>query len=86
MLPERILLVDHGPRLVNAWEVRGYNEASGEHRIKSLVCPGLGTGVGGMEPKRCAVQMRMAYKQVFGPAGIRSFKSIHAIHRALRTS
>lgn len=66
--------------------VRRFNQVSTEPRIRSLVCPGLGTGIGGLEPRRCAVQMRMAYKQVIGPARIPSFSAIHSIHRALRTT
>ena len=53
--------------------------------IRSIVCPGLGTGIGGMDPHRCAVQMRMALLHVRGPARIPSFAQIHAIHQALRT-
>jgi O-acetyl-ADP-ribose deacetylase (regulator of RNase III) len=52
--------------------------------IESLVCCGLGTGIGGMEPQRCAVQMRMALRHVEGPARIPSFEQIHAVHHALR--
>ena len=54
--------------------------------IDSLVCCGLGTGIGGMEPHRCAVQMRMALRHVEGPARIPSFEQIHAVHAALRTA
>lgn len=54
--------------------------------IRSLVCCGLGTGIGGMEPMRCATQMRMAMRQVQGPARIPSFNQIHAVHTALRTA
>jgi O-acetyl-ADP-ribose deacetylase (regulator of RNase III) len=54
--------------------------------IASLVCCGLGTGIGGMEPRRSAVQMRMALLHATGPARIPSFEQIHAIHHALRTS
>lgn len=54
--------------------------------IRSLVCPGLGTGIGGMDPQRCAVQMRVAYDQVSGPARIPSFQRIHALHQALRSA
>jgi O-acetyl-ADP-ribose deacetylase (regulator of RNase III) len=54
--------------------------------IRSLVCPGLATGIGGMDPQRCAVQMRVALDQVRGPARIPSFERIHALHRALRTA
>lgn len=54
--------------------------------VGSLVCCGLGTGIGGMEPQRAAVQMRMALLHATGPARIPSFDQIHAIHRALRTA
>jgi O-acetyl-ADP-ribose deacetylase (regulator of RNase III) len=65
--------------------VRAHN-AAGSPAIGSLVCPGLGTGIGGIEPRRCAVHMRMALKQVSEPARIPSFAGIHAVHRALRTA
>ena len=52
--------------------------------ITSLVCCGLATGIGGMDPHRCAVQMRMALRHVEGPARIPSFDQIHAVHDALR--
>ncbi len=66
--------------------VRRFNAAGDAPRIRSLVCPGLGTGIGGLEPRRCAAHMRMAYRQVAGPARIPSFNAIHASHRALRQS
>jgi O-acetyl-ADP-ribose deacetylase (regulator of RNase III) len=54
--------------------------------ITSVVCPGLCTGIGNMDPRRCAVQMRMALKHVREPARIPSFAMIHAVHNALRTA
>lgn len=54
--------------------------------LASVVCCGLGTGIGAMEPQRAAVQMRMALLHATGPARIPSFDQIHAIHRALRTA
>lgn len=54
--------------------------------ITSLVCCGLATGIGRMEPMRCATQMKLALRQVRGVARIPSFQQIHAIHDALRTS
>jgi len=66
-------------------EVARFNAENGAP-ISSVVCPGLGTGIGGMAPNRCAVQMRMALKNVLEPARIPSFNHIHAVHRALRTS
>ncbi len=56
------------------------------HDLASVVCCGLATGIGAMEPQRAAVQMRMALLQVSGPARIPSFAQIHATHRALRTA
>lgn len=55
-------------------------------KIRSLVCCGLGTGIGNLDERRCAVQMRMAWKHAKGPARIPSFSQIHAVHAALRTS
>lgn len=52
--------------------------------IRSVLCPGLGTGIGGVEPRRCALQMRMALRNVNEPARIPSFTQIHASHKALR--
>jgi O-acetyl-ADP-ribose deacetylase (regulator of RNase III) len=66
--------------------IRARNALSEAPVIRSVVCPGLGTGIGAVEPRRCAVQMRMAFKQVFGPARLPSFAAIHGLHRALRTA
>lgn len=43
--------------------LRAIREHNGTHEspIRSLVCTGLGTGVGCIPPKRCAKQMRYAY-------------------------
>ncbi|HEY5946157.1 MAG TPA: macro domain-containing protein, partial [Kofleriaceae bacterium] len=65
--------------------VRAWNETE-RMKIRSLVCPGLGTGIGHLDERRCAVQMRMAWKQVSGPSRIPSFAQIHAVHAALRTA
>ncbi|MEM9195778.1 MAG: macro domain-containing protein [Myxococcota bacterium] len=61
-----------------------FNQTAGDGpRIGSVVCPGLGTGIGAMESERCAVQMRMAYRQVTGPPRIPSFDLIHKVHATL---
>jgi O-acetyl-ADP-ribose deacetylase (regulator of RNase III) len=52
--------------------------------VASLVCCGLGTGIGAMEPARCAAQMRVALEHVRKPARIPSFDQIHHVHAALR--
>lgn len=65
--------------------VMRYNESTGGV-IRSLVCPGLGTGIGGLDPRTCAAQMRVALKQVFNPPRIPSYQQIHATHRALKSA
>jgi O-acetyl-ADP-ribose deacetylase (regulator of RNase III) len=65
--------------------IRRHNEGTGT-RIRSVVVPGLGTGVGGMDPRRCAAQMRIAFDQVRKPARIPSYASIHETHFALRSA
>ena len=57
-----------------------------EPAIASIVCCGLATGIGHMEPMRCATQMKLALRQARGPARIPSFQQIHAVHAALRAS
>ena len=63
--------------------VRSFNVPNA--RIRSLVVPGLGTGIGAMDARRCAAQMRIALDQVAGPARIPSFDMIHRIHGKLRS-
>jgi len=48
--------------------------------IKTLVIPGLGTGVGRMSPTRCASQMRLAYDLIAMPPGIPGFHAIQSTH------
>ncbi len=64
--------------------VRAVLLACAKHPITSLVCCGLATGIGRMEPTRCAAQMRIAFQHARGPARIASFQQIHAVHEALR--
>lgn len=54
--------------------------------IESLVCCGLCTGIGAMEPMRSAGQMRVAFEQLRKPARIPSFQEIHHVHAALRAT
>jgi len=66
--------------------VRAHNTIGGASRpIRTLSCPGLATGVGGMPPRRCAVQMRLAYLQVTGAPALPSFSSILAAHERMRS-
>jgi O-acetyl-ADP-ribose deacetylase (regulator of RNase III) len=41
-------------------EVKAHNEKS-EHKIQTVLCPGLGTAIGRMPSDRCAKQMFFAY-------------------------
>ena len=65
--------------------INSFNEKNSELPIKSLVCSGLGTGIGSMEPTKCAAQMRAAYKLINEPARISSFTEIHRLHLSLLT-
>jgi O-acetyl-ADP-ribose deacetylase (regulator of RNase III) len=65
--------------------IKNFNRAAERQAIDSVVCCGLGTGVGKLEPKKCAGQMRAAYQAMTGPAEIPSFREIHAFHAALVT-
>lgn len=63
--------------------VENFNKARRTREIDSLVCCGLGTGVGKMDEARCAMQMRAAYQVMKAPARIPSFQTIHEFHAAL---
>ena len=66
--------------------INNFNESKPNRTIKSLVCSGLGTGIGSMEPVKCATQMRAAYKLIKEPARISSFEEIHKSHLSLLTA
>jgi len=63
--------------------VENFNKASGQRTIDSLVCCGLGTGIGKVAPTRCAAQMRVAYQLLRTPSRIPSFHGIHELHKVL---
>ncbi len=63
--------------------VENHNKKAGAREIDSVVCCGLGTGIGRMAADRCAKQMRAAFQIVKSPARIPSFDGIHAFHQAL---
>lgn len=65
--------------------IENFNKAARMRRIDSIVCSGLGTGVGGMAATKCAGQMLLAYKAILSPAMIGRFESIHAFHQTLRS-
>jgi O-acetyl-ADP-ribose deacetylase (regulator of RNase III) len=62
-----------------------FDSADRGGRISSIVCPGFGTGVGAMSPRRCAAQMRLAYIQASEPSRIPSMHRIHQLHRTLKS-
>ncbi len=66
--------------LVAVWR---FNRQS-ETKIRSLLVPGLATGIGGMSARRCAGQMKVAWSQLRGKPRIPSYKTIHQVHLALK--
>jgi O-acetyl-ADP-ribose deacetylase (regulator of RNase III) len=64
--------------------VQKYNATAKSNPIRSIVCPGLGTGVGKMPPRTCAAQMRMAYVQMLGDGTIPPYERIHQLHHQLK--
>lgn len=66
--------------------VRRHNAGADAPPIRSLLVPGLGTGIGAMDARRCAAQMRMAFDQASKPARIPSFALIHELHAKLRSA
>jgi len=66
--------------------INSFNEFQPKKSIKSLVCSGLGTGVGSMDSVKCAAQMRAAYKLIKEPPRISSYAEIHKSHQTLLTA
>ena len=66
--------------------INTFNQSKPKRAIKSLICSGLGTGVGSLEPVKSAAQMRAAYKLIKEPARIDSFAEIHKSHQTLLTT
>jgi len=59
------------------------NRSRGKREVDSLVCCGLGTGIGRLDATKCAMQMRAAYQVMKTPSRIPSCHGIHAFHKAL---
>lgn len=57
-----------------------FNASEPGRKICSMIVPGLGTGVGRLDARRCATQMRIAYDSVLSSGNIPSFQAIHATH------
>ena len=64
--------------------VMRHNRENRHERIRSLLVPGLGTGIGGLDPRRCAAQMRIALDLLTKPPRIPSFALIRQLHGKLR--
>jgi O-acetyl-ADP-ribose deacetylase (regulator of RNase III) len=79
------------PETINAYlafravlvAAENYNKSVGKREIDSLVCCGLGTGIGKVSANTCAMQMRAAYQVMKLPSRIQSFDRIHQFHQAL---
>lgn len=63
--------------------VKSHNLNS-SNKIKTLVCPGLGTGIGQVEPRKCSAHMRVAYMSISKPARIPSYEQIRTVHKKLQ--
>ena len=63
-----------------------FNESSLQTKICSLVCSGLGTGIGRLSPKQCAVQMKLAYETCLGEARIQRPHEIYKNHKKMKES
>jgi O-acetyl-ADP-ribose deacetylase (regulator of RNase III) len=82
------------PRSLNAYlsfraallAVSAFNRGPAGVQIKTLVAPGMGTGTGRIDERRCAAQMRVAYDAASRPARIPSWQMIHELHAALRSA
>ena len=87
-IPERVahtLNAYHAFRAV-LLAIKAHNaSASDKNQIHSISCPGLATGIGGMNPRTCAGQMRMAYNALDAKPRIHSFELIHKTHRVLKS-
>lgn len=63
-----------------------HNQRTPGAPIRTLLAPGCGTGIGGMDTRRCAAQMRVALDHVRRPPRIPSFALIHEVHEKMRTA
>ena len=54
-------------------------------KYSSVVCPGLGTGVGGVSPENCAGQMAFAYKQLLSDGYVPTAREVLKNHSELES-
>lgn len=65
---------------------RAVNMRAAKMKIRSILCSGMGTGIGAVPPTTCARQMRIALHQVTGTGVVPPAREIQALHRALVNS
>ena len=63
--------------------VHRHNTDKPEDAIRTLICPGLATGVGRISPARCALQMKLAFEQFERPARIPGASELREMYRRL---
>ncbi|WHI49671.1 macro domain-containing protein [Microbulbifer sp. MLAF003] len=64
--------------------VQMFNQSPNGCQINSIVCSGLGTGIGNLSVRRCAGHMRAAYSYLSKPSRIPSYNEIHESHKKLQ--
>ena len=62
--------------------IKNHNQKNST-KIESIVCPGLGTGIGSLDPRKCAAQMKVAFSYLSKPPKIPSFDEIHRVHQSM---
>jgi len=63
--------------------IRRHNLRREKPRIRTLLCSGFCTGVGGMLPEQCAYQMRLACANIENGGGTPLISEMHESHRQL---
>lgn len=53
-------------------------------KINSVICSGLGTGIGRVSYENCAFQMKAAFDNIYSEAKIPSFNDIRVLHSKMR--
>ena len=81
-------VIENVDRTINAylafrailWAVGRFNAGAESQGIHSVLVPGLATGVGRMDERRCAKQMRLAWDSMQGYGEIPGLQAIQAGH------
>ena len=67
-------------------KIKQFNSAYSQKMINSLVCSGLGTGIGEISAAHCALQMRMAYEVFLKTPRILTPREIYTSHNELKSN